>query len=486
MNSPGARPALDRWWTVALLSCAVFIAQMDVFIVNVAIPNIQRGIGASNSDVQLVIAIYALFYGVLIITSSRLGDRYGRKRMFLLGTALFSGSSLLCGLATGPLALIGFRALQGVGAAAMVPQVLPTIHVLFRPDERQRALGVYGAAIGLGAMAGQLFGGILVAADLFGLGWRLVFLVNVPVGLLVVLTGPRVMADSHEARPKHLDLAGVVVLIIALALFMVPLIASGKAQWEPWMVIALAASLVVGVAFTRVERAVAQRGGNPLVHAELFRARAYSPALIALSLAQSSLSAFILVYTLHMQLGMGFSPFAVGASLGSPAIGYTLASLATGGLVKRWGGLVAVTGSSLMVIGYGAILVLAVVRQGELQPYAVVVPLLASAVGRGLMVTPTINAGFRQVKPELLGMASGVLNTSFQIGSLLGIGIIGSAFFAVRQLASGTPAHRSLTAFIVTSAGTVALAAASLFGVWRTQRSATLAARHPAPLPARS
>lgn len=462
--------AWSRWWTVALLVAGIFIASMDIFIVNIAIPNIQQSINASNSDLQLVIAIYSLFYGVLIITSSRLGDRYGRKVMFLLGVVLFTTSSLLCGLATNPAVLIGFRALQGVGSAAMVPQVLPTIHVLFRPDERQRALGVYGAALGLGAMVGQLSGGMLVSADLFGLGWRSVFLVNVPVGIAIMIAGLRLIGDSHDARPKHLDLAGVLVLTAALILCMYPLIASGGVRWEPWMIGALVASVVAGVAFVRVERMVASGGGNPLVHSELFRSRGYTPAVVALSLAQSTLAGFILVYTLHMQLGMGFSALAVGASLGGPAIGYTLASLATGELVRRWGGLVAITGSCAMVLGNGAVVILAAVEQADLKPQMIVVPLLASAVGRGLMFTPSINVAFRRVKPEHIGMASGVLNTSAQLGNLLGICIIGSIFFAVRHLASGSPSHRSLVAFIAASAAVVAVAMLSLAGVWLAQR----------------
>jgi MFS family permease len=474
MTGPGRMPVMPRRsWTMALLVAAVFIATMDIFIVNVALPNIQHGVDASNGELQLVVAVYSLSYGVLIITSSRLGDRHGRKTLFLLGVALFTASSLACGLATSASGLIAARALQGVGAAAMVPQVLPTIHVLFPPEHRQRALGLYGAAIGLGAMVGQLCGGTLIATDLFGLGWRLVFLVNVPIGLAVVAIGLRVIGDSHDARPRRLDLAGVAVLTAALVCFMLPLVASSGAHWEPWMITALAAAVFAGVAFARVERSVTRSGGDPLVHAALFRSPAYAPAVVALALAQGSLAAFILVYTLHMQLGMTFSPLAVGASLGVPAIGYTLASLATGELVRRWGGRVPVAGSCLVVAGYGAILVLAAVERDDLELHAALAPLVASSVGRGLMVTPTIHAAFRRVKPEHLGMASGVLNTSFQLGNLVGTGVLGSVFFAVRHVASGPLPQRSTAAFIASTAAIVAIAVLSLAGVWRAQRIAT-------------
>jgi hypothetical protein len=173
-----------------------------------------------------------------------------------------------------------------------------------------------------------------------------------------------------------------------------------------------------------------------------------------------------------MQLGMGFSALAVGASLGGPAIGYTLASLATGELVRRWGGLVAITGSCAMILGNGAVVILAAVEQADLKPQMIVAPLLASAVGRGLMFTPSINVAFRRVKAEHLGMASGVLSTSAQLGNLLGICIIGSAFFTVRHLASGSPSHRSLVAFIAASAAIVVVSVASLAGVWLAQRAA--------------
>lgn len=236
------------------------------------------------------------------------------------------------------------------------------------------------------------------------------------------------------------------------------------------MIGALVASVVAGVAFARVERVVASSGGNPLVHAELFRSRGYTPGVVALSLAQSTLTGFILVYTLHMQLGMGFSALAVGASLGGPAIGYILASLATGELVRRWGGRVAITGSCVMVLASAAVVILAAVEQADLAPQMIVAPLLASAVGRGLMFTPSINLAFRRVKPEYLGMASGVLNTSAQLGNLLGICVIGSAFFAVRHFASGSASHRSLVAFIAASAAIVAVSVLALAGVWLAQR----------------
>lgn len=464
--------APGRWWPFAVMVTGIFIATMDIFIVNVAIPLIKRSIDATDGDLQLVIAAYTLCYGVLLITGSRLGDRYGRKTMFLVGVSLFTIASLLCSLAPSPVVLIGARALQGVGSALMVPQVLPTIHLLFRPEDRQRALGIYGAAIGLGAMTGQLLGGALVSADIFRLGWRLVFLINVPVGIAIVLAGLRVIGQSHEERPKHIDLAGVVVLTTTLVLFMYPLVVSGGARWAPWMIVSLVLSAVAAAVFTWVERLVAARGGNPLVQAELFRAAAYPSALGALAAAQGGLAAFIFVYTLHMQLGMGYSAIAVGASLGAPAIGYTLASLATGPLVKRWAGLIAVAGSCLMTLGYAAIFVLAAVVQSDLPPVAVVAPLFAAAVGRGLMFTPTINVAFRKVKPEHLGMASGVLNTSFQLGNLLGIGVIGSMFLAVRFVVSGSPQHQSVVAFIAATGAGVAVAALCLGGVWRAQRVA--------------
>src|SRR5262249_11821672 len=188
-------------------------------------------------------------------------------------------------------ALIVFRILEGVGAAAMMPQVLPSLHVLYPPEQRQWALGVYGAAIGIGAVAGQFVGGALVTLDPFGFGWRLVFLVNVPIGILVMIAGAWLIDESKDQHPKRLDILGVLVLTGALILLVSPLIAAGQGSWAVWMAGSLCASMIAGTGFIRLEQIVARRGGNPLVTADLFRSRGFTPGIFALCLGQSCLAA---------------------------------------------------------------------------------------------------------------------------------------------------------------------------------------------------
>ncbi len=229
-------PPLDtrRWLALAVVVSASFMAIFDQFVVNVAIPTMQRDLHASFAQIQFVIAGYALAYAVTLITGGRLGDIYGRKRLFMLGMAGFTLASALCGLAPGPELLVGARLVQGFGAALMSPQVLSIIQVTFPPEERSKALGVYGAVIGIASLAGQALGGFLIRADLFGLGWRIVFLINLPIGGAALIAARALVPETRSAAATRLDLGGVAIVTAGLFLLTFPLVEGRDAGWPVW------------------------------------------------------------------------------------------------------------------------------------------------------------------------------------------------------------------------------------------------------------
>src|SRR5258705_6422123 len=220
-----------RWSALAVMLCAVFLASVDFNIVTIAIPSIQRGLGTNFSEIQLIVAGYALSFAVLLITGGRLGDLYGRRRMYMIGMTGFTIASALCGFAQSPTALVASRVLQGEFAAVMVPQALSFIHVVFTPHNQHRAYALYGMTIGFGMIAGQLLGGLLVSANLFGLDWRPVFLVNLPFGAIALALAWLLVPESRAPARLKLDLVGVVLVSTALALLLYPLI-RGSA-WGP-------------------------------------------------------------------------------------------------------------------------------------------------------------------------------------------------------------------------------------------------------------
>jgi len=260
-DAAGAPADPRRWPAVAVALVGAFMALLDVFIVLVAAPAIQRGLHASAAEIQLVLAGYQLTYAVTLITGGRLGDLYGRRRIFLLGLAEFTLTSALCGLAPTALAFIGARLLQGIGAALLFPQVFSVIQVFLPTQgERQRAFGLMGAVIGLATIVGQLVGGLLIQINLLGLGWRPVFLVNVPIGLVALAAAARLIPESRAPAGRRLDLGGVALLTVALALLMVPLIEGREAGWPAWTWTCLALAAAALAAFLVYERRVGGRG----------------------------------------------------------------------------------------------------------------------------------------------------------------------------------------------------------------------------------
>src|SRR6266699_6483462 len=270
---------------LALILTGQFMAILDASIVNVAIPTNRHDLGASGSDLQLIVAGYVIAYAVLLITGSRLGMRFGFRTAFLSGLALFTAASFACGIAPSSQALIVVRAIQGAGAALMVPQVFSLIQRNFTGPSRAQALSMWAATLALGGLVGQVLGGVLVTADLFGTGWRPVFLVNVPIGLVLLFASRRLLPVDQRTPARPLDLAGLLSLAAAVLLLVVPLVLGHEEGWPVWTFGSLALSVVAIVIFALIERSVERRGGAPLIAERVLRTPGMAPALVAIVLA---------------------------------------------------------------------------------------------------------------------------------------------------------------------------------------------------------
>ncbi|MBA9002460.1 MFS transporter [Thermomonospora cellulosilytica] len=450
-------------WTLLVVMAGTFMAIMDSFIVNVAVPSLRTDLGASFAQVETAVGGYVLVYGLLLVTGGRLGDLFGTRRLFLTGMAVFLLGSLGAGLATGPAVLIAFRAVQAVGAALFYPQVLAVLQTAFTGRARARAFAVFGATIGLASIAGQVLGGLLIHLDVLGLGWRNVFLVNVPFGVLALVGAARLLPGGRAAGASaaRLDLAGVGLLSGALLLLSVPLVEGQHAGWPAWTWISLAASPVVLAAFAAWERRLAARGGSPLVHPALFRLRAFTAGnAIALAFFAGNAGLFFIL-TLQLQSGMGYSPLAAGLTFVPLAVAFSAASLLGPRLQARLGHHVLTLGYAVNAVGTLALLGTAWAAGTELTGWTMLPALAVIGFGQGLGVSPLIAAALRDAPAEDAGAAGGVLETAGQLGMSLGVAVLGLVFLTATGHEAFPAAHTG--AFTVTLLGNLGLALAALF-----------------------
>jgi len=433
----GAEPEPRRWIALAIVLAAAFMQLVDISIVNVAIPSIQRDLGATYGQIELIIAFYQLAFAALLITGGRLGDIAGRRRMFMIGLTGFTLASLACGMAPTPGLLIAARVVQGSFSAMMFPQVAAVIQTNFPVRERAAAFGVLGATIAVATIMGPLLGGLLIDADVAGLDWRPIFLVNVPVGVTALLFALRFLPESRAARRPRLDLAGVALVTVALAAIVYPLVEGRSLGW-PWWTFALipAGVLLLGV-FALVQVRKSRRGQDPLVPPVLFRDRAFRVGLLATMVFFLGVGAYFLTFSIWLQLGLGRDPLASGLT-GLPfAIGSALGSTASVRLVPRFGKRVLLAGTAMLASGmFGVMRTIEVVGTGlrgiQLSPV-----LLFCGLGMGLVIAPLLNAILAGVQRENAGAASGVLSTANQVGGAVGVAVVGVLFFTLLANAAG-------------------------------------------------
>ncbi|OLV15540.1 MFS transporter [Deinococcus marmoris] len=428
---PEAHP-LDpaRWRALAVLLLALFMVLLDTSIVTNGLATLQRDLGASSAQVQFVLTGYAVGYGVLLITGGRLGDLYGRRRLFLLGLAAFTLTSALCGLAWSPLTLIAFRVLQGLAAALLFPQVASFIQVLFPGPERARAFGLQGTIIGLGIIAGPLLGGLLIDANLFGSLWRPIFLVNVPIGLLALLWAARVLPESKSEQARGLDVPGVALLSLALVLLIYPVIEGRDQGWPIWLLTMLALSVVTLGVFVAYQRRLMARGKTPLVQLGMFSDRSFAVGALIAFVFQSSVLSYFVAMSLFFQAGLGYGPTQAALLLISYQFAIVVASLLSARLSARLGRSILLLGTALLMVGLMGILLTLNATVLNYQGYELIPALIVSGLGFGFVIGPLQTVILSRINPANAGSASGVLATVQQVGSALGVAIIGVLLFS--------------------------------------------------------
>ena len=432
MSSHHPTPEPRRWAMFIVLLAGSFLPPLDFFIVNVALPSIRAELGASPSAGQLVISSYAALYAVTLITGGRMGDLYGRGRMFFIGLAGFTAASLLCGLAWSPWSLVAGRALQGMTAAIMAPQALASVQAIFPEAEKPRALSLYGAVFGLAAVIGQALGGILIALDLFGMGWRMVFLVNLPVAVLVTAFGVPLLKNAGERRSGRLDLVGTVLSMLALALLIVPLIEGREAGWPLWCGLSLAAAPVLAWGFWRHEHRLARAGGAPLLDPAALRAPGLGRALLV-ALSFYSIGSFFLLFSVYLQDALHTSALDAGLVFLPFGLGFLLGPLVTPACRRLLGDWVNPTGMALESAGLLGLAWLVDAGPAGLAPLPapLAAVLFAIGFGQGLGLPTLMRMITGRVSPALSGMIAGVASSTLQVSTALSVAVIGGVFYGV-------------------------------------------------------
>jgi EmrB/QacA subfamily drug resistance transporter len=424
-----------EWAPLPVLLAGAFMVVLDFFVVNVALPSIGAELGASRSSLEWIVAGYGLSFAVLLIAAARLGEQLGQRRVYRLGLALFTAASAACGLAPSPGALVAARVAQGAAAAVLMPQVLGIIGATYRDHARVRALGVYGVALGLAAVGGQVVGGGLLALDVAGLGWRLCFLINVPIGVAAWALTPRLVRADGRGRAARLDVAGTLLLAAALVAVLLPLINGRESGWPAWTWVSLAVAPLLAAGFVAHQRRVEHGGGEPLVDLHLFRDRAVSAGLLtqlALASAQASFFVYLAVY---LQDGRGLSPLGSGITFAAVAATYVAVSGRATALAQRRGRAVITAGGVVLVAGF--LMLAATIDLAGSASVAVLVPGLAVAgAGIGLGYTPLTSIVLAGVAPARAGAAAGAMSTTQQVGYAVGVAVTGTIFFAGGDLAS--------------------------------------------------
>jgi MFS family permease len=421
-----------RWAMFVILLVGAFLPPLDFFIINVALPSIRHDLQASASTEQLVISTYAGLYAVTLITGGRLGDIYGRGRMFVLGLIGFALASLLCGLAWSPWALIAGRALQGVTAAVMAPQALASVQAIFPESEKPLALSLYGAVFGMASVIGQALGGILISLDVMGLGWRIIFLVNLPVAALVVLFGMTVLKQSRVRSPVRLDLGGVGLSILTLGALIVPLIEGREAGWPWWAWMSLLAVPVLVRTFWQYEARLKHRGGFPLIDATALQAPGLGRALIV-ALLYYTIAPFFLLFSVYLQSALLVSPLSAGLVFLPFGAGFLLGPLLTPLCRRAFGVYVNPIGLGLEATGFFALIGLLLLSPGTEQSLSLLLAcfLFCIGFGQGIAMPTLMHMVTGRVAPANSGMIAGVASSTLQISTALSVAVIGSVFHSV-------------------------------------------------------
>lgn len=441
-----SEPDPRRWIGLIAALTAPFLGVLDFFIVNLALPSIGTNLGATFAQQQLVIALYAVSYAVFVVTGGRLGDTHGRRKVFLIGLGGFVFASLLCGIAPSPWFLIGARFVQAFAAALAFPQVLALVHVTFPEHEKPKALAYFGLNVALASIAGQMLGGWLVEWNLFDLGWRVLFLINLPIGIVALWIAAKTLPEARAPNPPTLDLGGVALATVGLLLFVIPVIEGHQAGWPWWAFVMLAASVPVLVWFFRAERRAAQHGRDPVIDLELFRLVSFRRGLAMITAYFFGGSALFLILSLYEQQGLGLKPLdAVNTFIGF-AIALLVSSIVATRHVARRRMLFLHGGFVLICVGLAIVVAGLATADGGDARAAIFVGLAVYGLGQGGVSPVMFASAISAVPLRSAGAASGVLSTCTQVSAAVGLTLIGLVFSTVLAQGEGAvPNARAAT-----------------------------------------
>jgi EmrB/QacA subfamily drug resistance transporter len=441
-----------RWVVLFLVLAAEVMDLVDSTIVNIAAPSIRAELGGSTASMQWFLAAYTLAFAVALVTCARLGDIWGRKTMFLTGAIGFTAASLVCGLATSPEMLISSRLLQGLFGAVMIPQGLALIKAVFPEDEIGKAFAAFGPIMGLAAVLGPVIAGVLLDADLLGTGWRMIFFINLPIGLAAVLGAIRYMPQLRSPGSRtRLDPLGTMLLTLASALLIYPLVQGHELGWPVWTFAMMVGSLGAFALFFWNER----RSGEPIIEPTLFHNRGFTAGLLVIVSFFMAMMGLMLVFNLFTQVGLGFSPLKAGLTMVPWSLGIAVGAALSGGFLgPKFGRRVLHGGIGVLIVGMG-LLWLTFGHDGMAATAWDFAPAtFVAGLGCGAVFAPLFDIVLADISEREVGSASGVLTAVQQFGGAIGVAVIGSLFFQL------LPVHQ-----LVDSMQAVTLVAAGLFAV---------------------
>lgn len=432
-SPPGSPHPLDprRWGAASFVLMAIAMDILDTTIVIIALPAIEEDLGANSATLQWVTAAYTLTFALTLVTAGRIGDILGRRRTLLAGIAGFVATSAMCALAPTAEILVAGRVLQAVAGSLILTQGLSIFQVEFRGDERRAILGIFGAVLGSAAVLGPILGGFLVEADLWGLGWRTIFWINLPIGVVALAGASRYVRESRSDRPASLDLGGLALLTVALFALLFPMVQGRELGWPLWSIVLMVAGAALLLVFARSQVVRDRAGREPLVVPRLWRERSFVSGLGVVLGFLAAFTSLFFVVTYYLQVGLGFSPLTSGLSLVPSALSTVVFSLLSTPLLRRFGARVLTAGAIAGALGLVLLLIAVQVGGASLAPIAIAPAMVVIGAGIGLVTAPVIDVVLARVPTSEAGSASGVLNTAEQLGSALGVAVVGTAFFQI-------------------------------------------------------
>ena len=432
--APPAAPVRKdrRWLGLFAVLAAMIMNLLDATVVNVAAPSIRAELGGSYSTLQWIAAGYTLALAVGLLTGGRLGDMYGRKRMMIAGVVGFLVTSVACAAAWSPASLVGARVLQGLCAAVMIPQAFGLVRDLFPPREIGKAFAAFGPVIGGSTILGPIVAGLLVDADMFGSGWRMIFLINVPLGLFALLAGLRALpAVAPSARNTRLDLAGAALAGVGMFTLVYPLVQGREQGWPAWTFAMLAGSVAVLAGFAVHQLRRRRAGGVPLIELSVFARRSYTSGVLFVVVFFGAVVGFSLAVGLFLQLGLGYSPMRASLTMAAWAVGAFLGSGFAVAMMAKLGRRILHLGLALMGVGIAGVYMVFQAAGTEVGTWHLVTPLVIFGFGMGMIFVPLFDIIMGEVEDHEVGSAAGALESIQQLGASLGVAVLGTVFFGV-------------------------------------------------------